>query len=75
MLLAALALFCAASAACGAAPTIETLIAARTLQALGGAGTIVLTRAIVRDLYAGERAGRELSRIGAVMSFAPVIAP
>ncbi len=75
VLLLALALFCAASLACALAPTIETLVTARALQALGGAGAIVLPRAIVRDIYAGERAGRELSRIGAVMSFAPVLAP
>jgi DHA1 family bicyclomycin/chloramphenicol resistance-like MFS transporter len=65
VLLTALALFCAGSLACAIAPTIETLVAARALQALGGSGAIVLPRAIVRDLYAGERAGRELSRIGA----------
>jgi DHA1 family bicyclomycin/chloramphenicol resistance-like MFS transporter len=29
----------------------------------------------VRDLYAGERAARELSRMGAIMSLAPVAAP
>jgi DHA1 family bicyclomycin/chloramphenicol resistance-like MFS transporter len=75
VLLAALGLFCAASLACAAAPNIETLIAARGLQALGGSGAIVLPRAIVRDLYAGERAGRELSRMGAIMSVAPVVAP
>jgi DHA1 family bicyclomycin/chloramphenicol resistance-like MFS transporter len=75
VLLAALALFCVASLACAVAPSIETLIAARALQALGGSGAIVLPRAIVRDLYAGERAGQELSRMGAIMSFAPVIAP
>lgn len=75
VLLAALVLFCVGSLACAVAPTIETLIAARTLQALGGSGAIVLPRAIVRDLYAGERAGRELSRIGTIMSFAPVFAP
>ena len=40
------------------------LIAARALQALGGSGGIVLARAIVRDLYSGARAGRELSLIG-----------
>jgi len=75
ILLVALALFCTASLACAAAPSIETLIAARALQALGGSGAIVLPRAIVRDLYAGERAGRELSRMGAIMSFAPILAP
>ncbi len=75
VLLMALLLFCTASLLCALAPTIETLIAARVVQALGGSGAIVLTRAIVRDLYSGERAGRELSRIGAVMSFAPIVAP
>src|SRR5262245_4108962 len=75
VLLAALSLFCAASLACALAPTIETLIAARAIQALGAAGAVVLPRAIVRDLHCGECAGRELSRMGAVMSFAPVIAP
>ena len=75
ILLAALALFCAASLACALAPNIGTLVAARALQALGGSGAIVLPRAIVRDIYTGERAGRELSRIGAIMSFAPILAP
>jgi DHA1 family bicyclomycin/chloramphenicol resistance-like MFS transporter len=75
VLLGALLLFCVASALCAVAPDIDTLIAARVLQALGGSGAIVLPRAIVRDLYAGERAGRELSHIGAVMSLAPMIAP
>jgi DHA1 family bicyclomycin/chloramphenicol resistance-like MFS transporter len=59
-LLIALALFCAASLACALAPNIETLIAARALQALGGSGAIVLPRAIGRDLYAGV-AHRKLS--------------
>jgi DHA1 family bicyclomycin/chloramphenicol resistance-like MFS transporter len=74
-LLQALALFGGASAMCAAAPNIETLIAARGLQALGVAGVVILPRAIVRDLYSGTDAGRELSRIGAIMSLAPVIAP
>ena len=30
---------------------------------------------MVRDLYSGARAGRELSVIGAVMALAPVLAP
>jgi MFS transporter, DHA1 family, multidrug resistance protein len=35
----------------------------------------VLARAIVRDLYSGARAGRELSLMGAIMALAPVFAP
>jgi len=75
VLLAAIALYCAASLACALSSSIEMLIAARTLQALGGSGGIVLARAMVRDLYSGDRAGRELSVIGAVMALAPVLAP
>jgi DHA1 family bicyclomycin/chloramphenicol resistance-like MFS transporter len=75
VLMGAMALYCAASLACALSTSIEMLIAARALQALGGSGGIVLARAIVRDLYSGARAGRELSLIGAVMALAPVLAP
>jgi DHA1 family bicyclomycin/chloramphenicol resistance-like MFS transporter len=75
VLLAAVALFTAASLVCALSNSIEMLIAARTVQALGGSGAVVLTRAIVRDLYSGARAGRELSLIGSVMALAPVVAP
>ena len=75
VLLVAMGLYCAASLACALATSIHMLIAARALQALGGSGGIVLARAMVRDLYSGNRAGRELSVIGAVMALAPVLAP
>jgi DHA1 family bicyclomycin/chloramphenicol resistance-like MFS transporter len=75
VLLGAVALYCAASLACALSTSIEILIAARFAQALGGSGGVVLARAMVRDLYAGHRAGRELSVIGAVMALAPVLAP
>jgi DHA1 family bicyclomycin/chloramphenicol resistance-like MFS transporter len=75
VLLSALALYCAASLACALSTSIEMLIVARFAQALGGSGGIVLARAIVRDLYSGARAGRELSLIGSVMALAPVLAP
>jgi DHA1 family bicyclomycin/chloramphenicol resistance-like MFS transporter len=75
VLMAALGLYSAASLACALSPSIGMLIASRALQALGGCGGIVLARAIVRDLYSGARAGRELSLIGSVMALAPVLAP
>ena len=75
VLLAAIALYCVASLACALATSIHMLIAARAVQAFGGSGGIVLARAMVRDLYSGARAGRELSVIGAVMALAPVLAP
>jgi DHA1 family bicyclomycin/chloramphenicol resistance-like MFS transporter len=75
VLLGAVALYCAASLACALSTSIEALIAARFAQALGASGGIVLARAMVRDLYSGSRAGRELSVIGAVMALAPMLAP
>jgi MFS transporter, DHA1 family, multidrug resistance protein len=75
VLIAALALYCAASLACALSTSVEMLIVARFVQGLGGSGGIVLARAVVRDLFTGARAGRELSVIGSVMGLAPVLAP
>jgi DHA1 family bicyclomycin/chloramphenicol resistance-like MFS transporter len=75
VILAALALFVAASVVCASTQSIETLMAVRFVQALGGSGSIVLARAVVRDLYSGVRAGRELSLMGSVTAFAPIVAP
>jgi MFS family permease len=71
----ALLVFCAATLACAAAPGIEALTAARTLQGFGASGAIVLARAIIRDLYEGARAGRELSIMAMIMGLAPIIGP
>jgi MFS transporter, DHA1 family, multidrug resistance protein len=75
VMLAALVIFCGATLACAAAPSITALIGGRALQALGSAGAIVLARAVVRDLYEGPRAGRELSLMAMIMGLAPVVAP
>ena len=75
VLIGAIALYCVASLLCAVSLSLPMLIGARALQALGGCGGIVLARAIVRDLYSGARAGRELSLIGSVMALAPVLAP
>lgn len=74
-LLAGLCLFVLASLLCAVSPTIETLTAARFVQALGASGPIVLARTVVRDLYEGPVAARELSRMGSIMGIVPAIAP
>src|SRR6202035_2539899 len=75
VILAALVLYGVATIVCAVAQSIEILIAVRFVQALGGAGCIVLARAAVRDLYSGVRAGRELSLMGSITAFAPIVAP
>lgn len=75
VLIASLGLFTFGSALCAVAPTIETLILARFIQALGGAGPVVLARSIVRDLYSGPRAARELARMATILGLIPAVAP
>ncbi len=75
VLLIAIALYGVATIACALAPSIDALIAARFVQALGGAGSVVLARAVVRDIYSGVRAGRELSIMGSITALAPIVAP
>ena len=75
VMLTALVLYALATVGCAAAQSIDALIGLRFVQALGGAGAIVLARAVVRDLYSGVRAGRELSLMGAITGVAPIVAP
>jgi DHA1 family bicyclomycin/chloramphenicol resistance-like MFS transporter len=75
VLLAALGIYLVATLACAMAFSIETLIAARFVQAVGGSGASVLARAVVRDMYEGTRIGRELARMAAIMALAPLVAP
>lgn len=75
VLLIGLGLFLVMTLACAFAPSIEALIGARFAQALGASGPIVLGRAMVRDLYDGPRAGRELARMGMIMGLVPAVAP
>ncbi len=75
VLLVALGIFCIATLMCAVAPSIETLIAARFVQGFGASGAMVLARSVVRDLYEGPRAGRELSVMATIMGLAPIVAP
>ena len=75
VLLAAVALYLASTLACAAAQSVDLLIAARLLQGISGSGAIVLARAIVRDVYSGVQAARELSRMGSISATAPIVAP
>lgn len=68
-------LYVIATAACFFAPNIETLIAARFLQALGACSGPVVGRAMIRDIYGMERSATMLAYMGTAMSFALMGAP
>jgi DHA1 family bicyclomycin/chloramphenicol resistance-like MFS transporter len=67
--------FIAASAVCALAPSIEILIAARFVQALGGCAGAVIARAVVRDRFSHADTARVLSLMTLIMGLAPVLAP
>jgi DHA1 family bicyclomycin/chloramphenicol resistance-like MFS transporter len=70
-----LLVFSVASAACAAAPNIAILVLLRALQGVGAATGVVTVRAVVRDMYGGERAASYLSRLVLLIGLAPVLAP
>lgn len=74
-LLAGVALFTLASLGCALAPSLEWLIAARFVQALGGCAGMVVTRAVVRDLCDPIASAKVFSQMMLVMGLAPILAP
>lgn len=57
------------------APTIESFIALRLLQAIGGSAGMIASRAIIADLFPAREAARVLSLMMLVQGLAPVVAP
>lgn len=74
VLLATFAIFLAATLGCALAPTIESFLAFRLLQA-AVASSMVLSRAIVRDLYPPDQAASQLGYVTMGMSLAPLLGP
>jgi DHA1 family bicyclomycin/chloramphenicol resistance-like MFS transporter len=75
VVLAGLALTVLASAASIAATSIGGLIVSRVLQALGASTGVVVGRAIIRDLFARDRAASMIGLVATVMVVAPMVAP
>jgi DHA1 family bicyclomycin/chloramphenicol resistance-like MFS transporter len=67
--------FAVASVLCALAPTIGVLIGLRFVQGFAGAAGIVIGRAIVRDMHAGQAAARYFSMLMLVNGSAPILAP
>lgn len=74
-LLFGVALFTLATFVCMLAPSLDWLVAARFVQALGGCAGMVVSRAVVRDLCDPVASARVFSRLVLVMGLAPILAP
>lgn len=74
-LLVGLAGYLVASVLCAVAPNVGALTGLRAVQGIAGAAGIVISRAIVRDLYEGTAAARFFSLLMLVNGLAPILAP
>ncbi len=74
-LLIGLALYAAASLGAAFAGGVQTLVAARLLQAFGGCAGLVIGRAIVRDTAAPTDAVRRLAMMNLALTVGPGLAP
>ena len=74
-LVAGTAIYTLASVGCALAPDLLTLSVMRLIAAFGGSASMVIPRAIVRDLADGHAAAKLMSRLMLVMGAAPILAP
>ena len=75
MLLWALGLFAAGSAACAIAPSLSTLICARALQGFGGGGLMTLAQALIGEVVSPKERGRFQGWFGANFALASTLGP
>jgi MFS family permease len=75
MLLWALGLFVAGSAACAIAPNLAMLIGARALQGFGGGGLMTLAQALIGEVVSPKERGRFQGWFGANFALASTIGP
>ncbi|MEO5648211.1 MAG: Bcr/CflA family efflux MFS transporter, partial [Chitinophagaceae bacterium] len=70
-----LTIYIIASIGCAVSRSVDSLIALRLLQALGGCVGMVAARAMVRDLFPVEENAKVFSRLVLVIGVSPIIAP
>ncbi|TDT31323.1 multidrug effflux MFS transporter [Naumannella halotolerans] len=75
VVLGGLSVYALASLGAVFAPNMAVLIACRVLQGLAAGGGVIVSRAMVRDLYAGPMAQKLMSRVMMIFGLAPAIAP
>jgi DHA1 family bicyclomycin/chloramphenicol resistance-like MFS transporter len=75
VVLVGLAIFTLASAGCALAPNIGVLVFFRVLQGISAGAGIVVSRAVIRDMFPQVDAQRVMSQVTLFFGIAPAIAP
>lgn len=68
-------IYIAATLGCAFSWSLDSLVVFRFLMALGGCSGMVISRAIVRDVFSGDEIAKTFSQLVLVMGVAPIIAP
>lgn len=74
-LLVSLALFAISSLFCALAPNITALVVARFLQGFTAAAGLVISRAVVRDVFSGRELTKFFALLSVINAVAPMVAP
>ncbi|MBV9793959.1 MAG: multidrug effflux MFS transporter [Actinobacteria bacterium] len=74
-LLAGVALWTLAALLCAFAPSVAALVVLRLIQGFGGAAGLVLSRAVVRDLYDNTALARAFAVVALISNITPAVAP
>ena len=75
VILVGLVVFLLASILCAFATSIETLLLGRVIQGLSAGTGVIVSRAMVRDLYDGADAHKLMAHVSILFAIAPAIAP
>ena len=75
VLIGGLALYLLSGVACALAPSLDWLIVARFVQAIGACTAVVVARAIVRDAYSPAEGARVMARALSLLALAPILGP
>lgn len=75
LLVVAVVIFLAGSVLGGSAQDMNTLIAARVIQGLGGGGLMILSQAAIADVVPARERGKYMGIMGGVFAFSSVAGP
>lgn len=75
LLLLGLLVYVAGSLACAMAMSLDLLLLARLIQAIGACAGVVVVRAVARDLFSGPELTRAMAVIATLMATAPGFSP
>ncbi|MDK9714802.1 MAG: multidrug effflux MFS transporter [Sulfuritalea sp.] len=75
VLIGGLSVYLLSGVACALAPSLDWLVAARFVQAIGCCTAVVVARAIIRDAYSPAEGARVLAKASSMLSLAPILGP